>query len=140
MERYRAAFHMLVIADNRAEKSSEGVSTDAGPLLTGVFRAQGLDEVASSYPAIEAHAAAVVDATARLGDPLVWPVDAVGERLAGAATVVGQGHVRVRGWSSPIVGERVLLLAGALVTPLPLLAVAEQARLLGAVEIFACAL
>jgi hypothetical protein len=110
----------------------------AGPLLAELVDAQVAAERELAYPNVRVWAQQVVQLCERLGGPLVWPVDAPAERLAGAAEVVGGGRLRVRGWTHGCEGERVLLLSVTAVTPAGILAAAEHARRLGAREVYAC--
>jgi hypothetical protein len=114
------------------------MSAQMGPLLASVRAAQCRDEYAVSYPELEGLATALVDLCARLRYPLILPVGAAAERVAGAATIVGGDRTRVLGWSPDLDGERVLLLAVAAVTPLALSEAADRARRLGATEVLAC--
>ena len=124
----------------RERKHNEfSLSVEAsGPLLERVLEAQRADEAMVTYPRLAFIADAVISCSAELGDPLVWPVGEPAERLAGAAVVRSRGKLRVRGWNSSIVDERVLLLTGVLVTPLPLVMAAQHAEMLGARVIHAC--
>jgi hypothetical protein len=56
----------------------------------------------------------------------------------GAATLLGVGEVRPRGWTDELDGERVLLVAVADVTMLALQQAGRHARDLGAVEVHGC--
>jgi hypothetical protein len=60
------------------------------------------------------------------------------DRLTGAATLLGGGEVRTRGWTDELDGERVLLIAVAHVTMLALQQAGCHARALGAVEVHGC--
>jgi hypothetical protein len=114
------------------------IAIDVGPGLAAVLAAQRLDEEAVDYPAIGGYAGALARLCSTIDDPCVWPVGAAAERLAGAALVFGCGRMRVRGWSSDLAGQRVLLVTVAATTPLPLFVAAEQALSLGAREVLAC--
>lgn len=113
---------------------------EIGPLLAETIELQHRDEVATSYPAVESYAARLASLCETHGNPLVWPVGAAAERLAGAAALVGKGRVRVRGWSDDVAGERILILCTAVATPLGLRAAATQARALGAKAVDGCAI
>jgi hypothetical protein len=109
-----------------------------GPLLREVISAQRADEQALDYPRLRGYAAALARRCRELENPLVWPVGDAAERLAGAAILLSEGSVRVRGWSDVPRGERVLVLTVAAVTPVSLMEAARHARALGAAEIHAC--
>jgi hypothetical protein len=109
-----------------------------GPMLRDVMTAQRIDEEATAYPRLEAYCAALAVSCDDLDEPIVWPVGSAAERLAGAAVLLSKGRVRVRGWSSRLDGERVLVLAVGAVTPIGLHAAAQQARALGAREVHGC--
>jgi hypothetical protein len=114
------------------------MTADIGPLLAEVLDAQRCDEAATAFPQLEAYCAALDDVCEMLGSPLVWPVSPAAERLAGAAVLFSQGRIRLREWSSRIDGDRVLLLAVAAATPIPLISAAKHARAIGATEVRAC--
>jgi hypothetical protein len=109
-----------------------------GPLLEGVLEAQREDAEATAFPRVESYCAALEALCEELGSPVVWPVGPAAERLAGAAVIWSRGRIRVRDWSSATKGDRVLLLAVAAVSPLPINTAAEHARALGAAEVRAC--
>ncbi len=109
-----------------------------GPLLHGVIAAQRTDEQATAYPELKDVAARLAQRSRDLGAPLVWPVCAAAERLAGAAVLLSEGGVRLQGWTDGVQGERILLVTGAGVTPIGLLQAADHARALGAAEVHAC--
>lgn len=113
------------------------MSLEIGSSLGELLAAQQDDDDALLYPSLQAYAGAVAELCQRLRSPMVWPVGPTAERLAGAAVVESCGGVRLRGWNDDLSGERVLLLAGAAVTPLGLYAAAEQARRLGVSEVMA---
>jgi hypothetical protein len=108
-----------------------------GPALGELLEAQQEEDDALAYPHLIAYAAALSELCRQLRSPMVWPVGSAAERLAGAALVESRGGVRLRGWNDDLSGERVLLLAGAAVSPLGLYAGAEQARCFGAREVMA---
>ncbi len=110
---------------------------DVGPALGELLKAQQEEDDSLAYPRLKEYAAALGALCRRLGSPIVWPVGAAAERLAGAAIVESRGEVRLRGWNDDLSDERVLLLAGAAVTPLGLCAAAEQARCFGVREVMA---
>jgi len=113
------------------------MSVDVGPALGELLEAQQEEDDALAYPRLIRYAAALGELCRRLRSPMVWPVGAAAERLAGAAVVESRGGIRLRGWHDDLSGERVLLLAGAAVTPLGLYAAAEQARCFGVREVMA---
>jgi hypothetical protein len=110
----------------------------AGLLLRELLEAQRLAERATAYPLLRDCAARLVGRCRDLGWPLVWPVDEAADRLTGAATLLGEGKLRARGWGGNHAGDRVLLVAVAAVTPLPLIQAADHARALGVAEVHAC--
>lgn len=112
--------------------------TDLGPALCEVLAAQREDDEAVGYGQLERHAMALSELSSKLGDPIVWPVGPAAERIAGAATILGGGNLRVRGGTTDLTAQRVLILAVAAVTPLPLLQAAGRARALGAAEVLGC--
>jgi hypothetical protein len=109
-----------------------------GPLLSDVLAAQRADEKAVSHPQIAAISDGLWALTHRLDDPIVWPVGAAAERIAGAAILQSRGAIRVRGWADQVLGEHVLLLTVAAVSTVSLEIAAEQARSLGAARVDAC--
>ncbi len=111
-----------------------------GPLLRGVLSAQRRNEDATSFPLIGEYAQRVVAICRECKDPLLWPVGSAAERLVGAAVMVSEGSIRVRGWSTDIPNEVVLLVGTSATTPLELLAAAAHARSLGATSVHACAI
>jgi hypothetical protein len=113
-----------------------------GPLLTRLLEAQAEADRAVAFPAIEGFAARLVKVIEQLDSPLLWPVDPAAHQLAGAATLVGRGRVRVRvrPQGSSVETDRVLVLAGVAVSPLTILDAAIQARRFGAEEVFAAAI
>jgi hypothetical protein len=110
-----------------------------GPLLVELLEAQRCEERAVAYPALEHLAAALIEHCRELGDPIVWPVGAAAERIAGAATVMASGSLHVGTWNMSLAERRVLLLAVAGTTPMTMVAAAEHVRRLGAAEVHACA-
>src|SRR3954471_3210217 len=92
----------------------------AGPLLSGVLRAQRLEEEVVGHAQIEAVADAVVRRARELGECLVWPVGAAAERVAGVVTARAHGTIDVGAWNTPVEGRRVLLVAVAAVSPVGL--------------------
>src|SRR4051794_40041469 len=110
-----------------------------GPLLREVLDAQRTAErLVGSYAHLRDSAEALAQHCELLSSPLVWPVGDPAERLAGAAVVVSEGRVRVRGWTDHLLGERVLLVAVVATTPLALLHAAQHSRRLGVAEVHAC--
>lgn len=118
---------------------SDRLTLKEGPLLEALLAAQRESESVVSYPEIERWAAALVDLSEELGEPLLFPVTAMAERLVGAAVAAGQGRLRVRSHCTTLEGESVLLLDLSAVTPLQILEAAQHARLLGAGEVKGCA-
>jgi hypothetical protein len=110
-----------------------------GPLLAELLKAQRCEERAVAFPAVEHFASALIERCRELEDPVVWPVGAAAERIAGAATVMAAGAVRVATWNMSLAEHRILLVAVAGATPLMMVAAAEHVRRLGAVEVHACA-
>jgi hypothetical protein len=108
-----------------------------GPLLEELITAQRAAEEVVGYPTLRSFAEQLVRHCRELDGPVVWPADDAAQRVAGAAVLVSEGRVRVRGWGDVVPGERVLLVAVAAVTPVLLMDVARHARALGAAEIHA---
>jgi hypothetical protein len=113
------------------------MSLVVGPALGGLLAGQQEEDDALAYPLLRGYAAALAELSQRVRCPLVWPVGAAAERLAGAALIESGGAIRLRGWNDALEGKRVLLLAGVVVTSLGLCAVADQARCLGVLEVMA---
>jgi len=111
---------------------------DFGPALREVLAAQDEDDEAVSYTKLQCYGAALARLCSELGDPIVWPVGPAAERVAGAATILSHGDVRVRGWTTDMTSARVLLLTVTAATALPLADAAGRARALGAAEVFGC--
>jgi hypothetical protein len=111
-----------------------------GPLLKRVLDAQREEEAATQYPAIEALGRALERVVKEMDGPIVWPLGAAAERIAGAATLLSRGGVQTTGWTDGVADQRVLLLGVASVSPLPFIVAAEHARRLGASEVHACGL
>lgn len=109
-----------------------------GDQLAAVLWAQEAEAEAVAYPSLEVHGSALVELSRRLGDPVVWPLGPAGERIAGAASLISKGHLRVRNWNHQVRDERVLLFAVVSLTPLPLFAAARLAADSGAGWIAAC--
>lgn len=114
--------------------------TEVGDGLAAVLGAQEAEAEAVRFPALEAHASALIALDQDLGDPVVWPVGAAAERIAGAATLMSGGRIRVREWNSEVRGERVLVFAVVALTPFSLFAAAHQALNMGADAVQACGL
>lgn len=108
-----------------------------GPLLANLVAVHRTAERVTSYPELSSYASSLVALCEDMGSPVVWPVGDAAERLAGAAVLVSEGEVRVRGWADDVRGERVLLATVAAVTPLGLVEAAKQARAMGASEVHA---
>jgi hypothetical protein len=113
---------------------------EIGNGLAALLGAQDVEVAATQFPAIEAHAAALVTLGQRLGDPVIWPIGAAAERIAGAATLISAGGVRLREWNTTVRGQRVLIFVVVALTPLSLFAGARQALNMGAVAVDACGL
>lgn len=109
-----------------------------GPMLDRVIGAQRTSEEIVSYPRLLEVAAALACHCDDLDWPLLWPTSAAAERLVGAAVLVGEGRVRVRGWTDDVQGESVLVVEVEAVTPLSMIQAASQARALGAAEVRGC--
>jgi hypothetical protein len=109
-----------------------------GPLLARVLLGQQHDEESTSYPFLASLSVVLIRVAEELSYPLIWPVGAAAERLAGAASVLSKGALRLVGWTEALRGKPVLLLTVTSVSPLPLLMAAEKARLLGAGHVHAC--
>jgi phosphoribosylpyrophosphate synthetase len=112
--------------------------TTAGPLLSNLLSAHRAAERATTYQELSSHAASLAMLCDEMGSPVVWPVGAAAERLAGASVLASEGDVRVRGWTDDIRGESVLLVSVAAVTPLSMVEAAKHARAMGAFEVHAC--
>jgi hypothetical protein len=110
----------------------------AGPLLGRLVRAHKQADAATAYPSLAALAEALADRCEELDSPLIWPIGAAAERVAGAAILSSEGDVRVRGWVDSLAGEKVLLVAVAHVSPLEMVAAARHARAMGADQVHAC--
>lgn len=106
-------------------------------VLDELLAAQRAADDATSFPNIERYALALVHLSERLDGPDLWPVGAAGEILAGAAILLSKGAVHHRSTCTALANGRVLLVAAALVTPLPFVLAAAQARRLGATDVFA---
>jgi len=115
-----------------------GTEVRIGPLLDGVLRAQRADEQATAFPLICTYAERVVAASRAFAETLIWPVGDAAERLVGAAVLIGQGSVHARGWSTPMAGRNVLLVAATSTSPLEIITAASRARALGARSVHAC--
>jgi phosphoribosylpyrophosphate synthetase len=111
---------------------------DAGDGLRALLEAQGQDAAAVTFPALEVHAAALISLGRRWNNPIVWPVGSAAERIAGAAALLSSGELRLREWNRDVQGERVLIFTVVAVTPLALIAAAQQALNMGAASVEAC--
>jgi phosphoribosylpyrophosphate synthetase len=109
-------------------------SEQPGPLLAELLEAQRCEERAVAYPAF-----ALIERCEELGDPIVWPVGAAAERIAGAASVMAAGALNVATWNMSLAQHRVLLIAVVGTTPITMVAAAEHVKQLGAAEVHACA-
>jgi hypothetical protein len=120
-------------------RTSTVAHPELGSLLEEVLGAQRMAErIVGDSAALRDAAHAIVEHSRALGSPIVWPVGEAANRLAGAATLLGAGDVRTRGWTDELNGECVLLLAVADVTLLALRQAARHACELGAVEVHGC--
>lgn len=109
--------------------------TDAGPLLLAVQDAQLREDALLAYPAVTSLAEAALDELRRLPGPLVVPVGAGAERLAGAITVIGQGQYPVASWMTPVAGRVVALLATVGVGTTEIVRAATHLRAQGASKV-----
>jgi hypothetical protein len=110
-----------------------------GPALIELLEAQKWNDEVISWPHLEGYAKSLAELQQLDGQkPVVWPIDAAAERLAGAAALLGGRNFRIRGWGEVVEGERVLLVAVVLLSPLPLIWASRQARAQGASSISAC--
>lgn len=107
-------------------------------MLEGLARAHRQAEAVTAYPELAEYAVALAARCEELGQPLVCPVGEPAQRVAGAAVLTSEGDVRLRGWSSPPSGERILIVGVAAVSPIELVQAAEHARAMGAAEVHAC--
>lgn len=114
--------------------------TAIGPLLKELIATGQAKEQALGFPQIGVLASTLAKRCEELDFPLLWPIGAAGERLAGASVFVAEGNLRLRGWNNDVRGERVLVMAVAETTPMSMIEGAAHARSLGAVEVHACAL
>ena len=107
--------------------------------LTQLLEAQQWSDEIVSWPRLEGYARDLVELQQADGlSPVVWPVDAASERLAGAAALLGGPRFKLRQWGQTVESERVLLVAVVLLEPTPLVWAARQARALGASSVVAC--
>ena len=113
---------------------------EVGDGLTALLEAQDFEAAAVQFPALEAHASALIALGRRLDDPVIWPVGVAAERIAGAASLISGGGIRLREWNSEVRGERVVIFAVVSLTPLTLFAAARHALNMGAVAVEACGL
>jgi hypothetical protein len=115
------------------------ILSSRGPLLAGLVRTHQQAEAITSYPELSGYALALATRCEELGQPLVWPVGEPAQRVAGAAVLVSEGEVRVRGWVDCPQDKRILLVGVAAVSPIELLQAAGHARAMGAAEVHVCA-
>jgi hypothetical protein len=134
------SFFSMLDSYGRSERMSfpRGAERAIGPLLEGLVEAQRRSERALQYPELRGLAAALARHSRQLGSPVVWPVGDAAERLAGAAVLLSEGDMRVRGWTDVLSDERVLLVTVAAVSPIELTSAAQHAREMGAAEVHAC--
>jgi hypothetical protein len=112
--------------------------TQIGEGLAALLSAQAAEAETVGYPALECHAQRLVALCEELDSPVVWPVGPAAERIAGAATLLSSGDLRVRAWSGDVRGEQVLVFAAIELSPLSLLAAATQALNMGAASVAGC--
>jgi hypothetical protein len=112
---------------------------EAGPLLSGLLKAQRREEQLVQYPGIEQLAAELVAAVEAIEGCLLWPVGSAAERLAGAATLHSRGAVDVAASNTPVAGRQVVLVGLVAVSPIVFEAVGEVLRRRGATAVHACA-
>jgi hypothetical protein len=111
-----------------------------GPGLIQLLNAQQAEDDLLSPPSLGDAAQALVLLQARIGGkPVIWPVGPGGERLVGAATLLGGRDFMVRRNRDGVYGRRVLLVCPVLVTSLPLMDASGHARALGAKWVAGCA-
>ena len=110
-----------------------------GPLLREVFKAQANDDAVLRHTQIGSYAKALIDVCQDLNYPLVWPVGAAAERLAGAATMLADGQIQVWDRHSTVDGNPVLLVALNLVGSLVIETEMKAARGAGANRVYVCA-
>ena len=111
-----------------------------GTLLAQVLWAQERDEQATSFPLISDFAQRIIAVAHNYKLSILWPVGNAAERLVGAATVLGGGSVRARGWSTSLPNQSVLLVGTHATAPHELLVAAAHARAMGATAVHACAI
>ena len=112
--------------------------SEIGPGLAAVLAVQDEEAEAATYPAMERHASSIVSLSDQLGSPVIWPVGASAERVAGAAILMSQGRIRVRRANCEFDGEQVLIFAVAALSPLSIFLSAEHALRQGAGTVRAC--
>ena len=100
--------------------TESGIRSDTRTSPGRIRRGRGGERVVGDYETLRHAPQAIVEQPRALGSPIVWPVGEAADRLTGAATLLGAGEVRTRGWTVELDGERVLLLAFADVTTLAL--------------------
>lgn len=112
---------------------------EVGPLLLGVLDAELRADEALTYPNISRFADAVVQAAREIGQPVLMPVGADGQRILGAVALRCEGEIEHWGWRTSIRGRDVLLVAVTGVSDLESAAAAESALRLGARTVHLCA-
>lgn len=111
-----------------------------GTLLDELAEAQVRDDEALRYPAIESHAAALLTLAADLGNPILWPTGDGAQRLLGVVEVMSHGRARVRGWTTVVADQAVLVVDVVSVSTQAIVSAAAAARAQGAVRVEACAI
>lgn len=112
---------------------------EVGPLLLGVLDAELRADRALTYPNISRFADAVVQSAREIGQPVLMPVGADGQRILGAVELRCEGGIEQWGWRTSIRGRDVLLVAVTGVSELETAAAAESALRLGARTVHLCA-
>lgn len=110
-----------------------------GPLLAELQDARRVELVAMAPGSLEALASALVRA-ANAGErqPVIWPIGAAAERIAGAAMLIGAGSLEVWSGHERLDGREVLLVGVAHVASSAFCLAASHAGALGAAGISAC--
>jgi hypothetical protein len=109
-----------------------------GPILTELLSAFEIERSAIESNSLASFARELAARCEDLQDPVVWPVGAPAERLAGAASVLSTFPMSVWDRHSRVDNRSVLVVTVADVTGLALTDAARHARLLGATDVHAC--
>lgn len=109
-----------------------------GPLLSGLLAVHRMNEEALEMPRLGYLATALSARCRDLGSPAIWPVGDAAARLAGAAVLVAEGDVKVRGWVDDVREAPILLVSLAAATSLEMIEAATHARALGVSAVHAC--